>query len=304
MRPSILAGLLAILLSPHVAGFDYPQIRELTPADPLFQQQQEDLRLFFIRSRTNQELPPLVLYFYDASEHDSILTIAARLNVPYSSLATLNGLTQTDLDLGNTSILVPNIPGMFVPAEPRNHMDRLLADLRSEQIPESMQVRVAVGGKSREFYFLPGEDFRPDERRVFLGAMFVMPVDARRITSPFGYRRHPITDVVQFHRGIDFAAPRSAPVRAAADGVVTRIGFDTLLGTYVVLQHRGGFETYYAHLAKTLVTLNEAVGSGTIIGRVGSTGLTTGPHLHFEVRESGRPKDPLLLLPPLRTENR
>lgn len=304
MRHSLMAGVLAFLLSQNAAGFDYPVIRELSSADPLFQQQQEDLRLYFARSRTNQELPPLVLYRFDASEHDSILTIAARLNVPYSSLATLNGLTQTDLELENPNILVPNIPGMFVPEKPRNHIDRLLADLRSDQIADSTPVRVARGKEYQEFYFLPGEDFRPDERRVFLGAMFVLPVDARRITSPFGYRHHPITGVVQFHRGVDLAAPRFAPVRAAADGIVTRIGFDALLGTYVVLQHSGGFETYYAHLAKTRVTLNETVGSGTIIGRVGSTGLATGPHLHFEVREAGRPKDPLLLLPPVRTENR
>ena len=289
------------LLATNATAIDYPQIEELEPSDPLFQQHQEDMRLFFTRSRSGRDLPALALYSYTAAPDESLLTISARLNVPYSSLATLNGFTTTDLDPDRPQILIPNLPGMFIPKSPRNHIDRLLRDLRSQELTAAIPVRISTADGVTEFYFLPGEDFRPDERRSFLGAMFVMPVDSTRITSYFGYRRHPITDLVQFHRGVDFAAPYAARVRVAADGVVTRIGFDRLLGNFVVVEHKGDYETYYAHLSKTHVTLNETVGLGTIIGRVGTSGLTTGPHLHFEVREAGRPKDPLLLLPPFRS---
>lgn len=288
------------LLGVVAFGIDYPRIEELGPRDPLFRQQQEDLRLFHLRSRTGEAPPSLVLYTFDASQHESILTVAARVNIPYSSIATLNGIVGTDIEVED--LLIPNIPGIFIPSDPRNLIDRVLFDNRVEQLAEESRIRVATPAGRHDFYFLVGEDFRPDERRAFLGAMFAMPVRATRVSSRFGYRRHPITDVVQFHNGVDLAAPYGAPVRASADGVIAEIGFDPLLGSFVVVRHSGGYETRYAHLSRVDVKLNEAVGSGTIIGRVGTTGLTTGPHLHFELREAGTPKDPLLLLP--RTELR
>lgn len=298
MGPKVTATalLLSILIQ---SGFsiDYPRIQELSREDTLYRQQQEDVRLYHIRATAGLEVPPLVVYIFDAEEHESLLTVAARLNIPYSSIATLNGLTGTDLPVDHRELLIPNIPGMFIPVEPRNSLDRILLDVRSAELPRDGRIQISTVTGNRDFYFLPGEDFGPQERRTFLGAMFIPPVRATRLSSRFGYRRHPITGMVQYHMGVDLAAPYGSNVRASADGVVSAIGTDRLLGTYIAIRHSGGYETRYAHLSKTLVTLNDTVSSGTIIGRVGTTGLTTGPHLHFELREDGRPKDPLLLLP-------
>jgi lipoprotein NlpD len=101
----------------------------------------------------------------------------------------------------------------------------------------------------------------------------------------------------QRHDGIDIAAPEGAPVGAAADGTVLYAGEQPAYGAVVILKHEGGLVTLYAHNAKVLVREGERVRRGDPIARVGQTGRTTGPHLHFEVREGTRPRNPLLFLP-------
>ncbi len=112
------------------------------------------------------------------------------------------------------------------------------------------------------------------------------------ITSGFGPRRHPIFRVVRMHNGVDIAAPWGTPVRAAAPGTVLFAGWFGGYGKLVVLDH-GGVTTLYGHLSSIEVAAGQKVRAGQVIGRVGSTGYSTGPHLHFEIRVDGRPVDPL-----------
>ena len=100
-----------------------------------------------------------------------------------------------------------------------------------------------------------------------------------------------------FHSGIDMAAAAGTPVHAAAAGVVTVAWSPNGYGLYVVVRHGGDVTTLYGHLESTALAGGEPVAAGAEIGRVGSTGLSTGPHLHFEVRQAGRPVDPVPLLP-------
>lgn len=112
------------------------------------------------------------------------------------------------------------------------------------------------------------------------------------ISSPFGLRRDPFTRTLQFHSGIDIAAPYGSPVTAAAAGTVTFAGYKPGYGFTVIVRHSTHRETLYAHMSRILVTAGQAVEKGDVIGRVGSSGHSTGPHLHFEVLEGGRPVDP------------
>jgi murein DD-endopeptidase MepM/ murein hydrolase activator NlpD len=100
-----------------------------------------------------------------------------------------------------------------------------------------------------------------------------------------------------FHSGVDMAAPAGTPVHAAAAGVATVAWDPNGYGLYLVVQHGGGVSTLYGHLESTAVVSGDPVAAAAEIGRVGSTGLSTGPHLHFEVRRGGRPVDPVPLLP-------
>ncbi len=126
------------------------------------------------------------------------------------------------------------------------------------------------------------------------GAM-VRPV-AGPITSGFGYRVHPILGTRRLHTGIDMGGGYGAPIVAAADGRVILASYYGGYGNTVIIDHGGGTTTLYAHQSRLAVSNGASVGAGQTIGYVGSTGLSTGPHLHFEVRRNGSPVDPMAFI--------
>ncbi len=127
---------------------------------------------------------------------------------------------------------------------------------------------------------------------AFLSDAFRRPVWGE-VTSGYGWRIHPIFQTPEFHTGIDIAAPWGTPVEAPADGRVIYAGQMPANGMLLILDHGNGFSTTYSHLSSYAVRAGERVQRGQIIARVGSTGWSTGPHLFFEVREGGRPINPL-----------
>ena len=112
------------------------------------------------------------------------------------------------------------------------------------------------------------------------------------ITSRFGYRTSPFTNEKEFHDGIDIAARKGTSILAALRGKAVEIGFTKLGGHYVILQHSQNYETYYGQCEKILAKKGQAVKKGDIIATCGSSGRSTGPHLHFELRKDGKPIDP------------
>lgn len=124
------------------------------------------------------------------------------------------------------------------------------------------------------------------------------PVDYPYQSSSFGWRRNPVTGRHSMHEGLDFAAPRGAPIYAASSGVVTQARFRSGYGNLVEIAHGNGLSTRYAHASALKVEEGDLVEKGQQIALVGSTGRSTGPHLHFEVRMAGHPLDPTLFLTP------
>jgi murein DD-endopeptidase MepM/ murein hydrolase activator NlpD len=112
------------------------------------------------------------------------------------------------------------------------------------------------------------------------------------VTSGFGHRMSPFTGQMAMHEGLDIGAPPNTPVQAPAAGRVTASGFDPRMGNMVALDHGFGIETAYGHMSKILVKNGQKVKRGDVIGLVGSTGLSTGPHLHYLVKSNSRPVDP------------
>jgi murein DD-endopeptidase MepM/ murein hydrolase activator NlpD len=120
----------------------------------------------------------------------------------------------------------------------------------------------------------------------------LIPVPGAPITSPYGYRIHPIYGTARLHTGIDYGADEGTPIRAAADGVVVSAGWYGGYGNATIIDHGGGIATLYGHQSSMSVSAGQKITQGQIIGRVGCTGDCTGPHVHFEVRLNGDPVDP------------
>ena len=118
------------------------------------------------------------------------------------------------------------------------------------------------------------------------------PLDTIRITSTFGMREHPVLGYTRMHMGIDFAAPTGTPVYAAGDGVVEKAGWAGGYGRWLQIKHAGGFETGYGHLSRWAVKQGQHVHQGQVVAYVGSTGLSTGPHLHYETMVGGQKVNP------------
>ncbi|QIQ88250.1 MAG: M23 family metallopeptidase [Erythrobacter sp.] len=120
-----------------------------------------------------------------------------------------------------------------------------------------------------------------------------MPLSGFRMTSDYGMRTHPVLGRRRHHKGVDLAAPTGTPVYATADGMIERAEFSRSYGLVIYADHGAGLETRYAHLSKLAVAEGERVKKGDLIGYVGSTGRSTGPHLHYEVRVDGVAVNPI-----------
>ena len=120
-----------------------------------------------------------------------------------------------------------------------------------------------------------------------------MPLDGASLTSGFGMRNHPVLGGRRQHKGIDLSSPIGTPIYATADGVVSRADWFSSYGLYISLDHGAALETRYGHLSRLNVAEGQVVRKGDLIGYVGSTGRSTGPHLHYEVRIAGTAVNPI-----------
>ena len=214
------------------------------------------------------------------------------------------------------------------PVDPLDRLERIIAETEGRQIAalrrmqnetrgkvarlkrilakQGRKVRTAraMGGPLIELKtnasFLDAADAVRETRRMLatvrkaaLSVPHGSPVPGKRISSRFGHRRDPFTGRRALHGGLDYAARRGTPVRATASGRVIRAGRQGGYGKLVEIDHGGGITTRYAHLHRIHVKKGQRVGRGKRIGKVGSTGRSTGPHLHYEVRRRGRVLDPM-----------
>ena len=175
--------------------------------------------------------------------------------------------------------------------------ERLAAPGQRDRIGALYAVRLVNGAKRWVAIRHTGSDgrdtwYQPDGtslRKPFLRS----PIEYSRVTSNFGTRRHPILGTTRHHNGTDLGAPTGTPVRAVAEAKVVHAGWNGGHGNYVKLQHEGGYETSYSHLSKVDVKKGQQVRQSTLIGRVGSTGFSTGPHLHWQMWKNGKFVDPM-----------
>ncbi len=143
--------------------------------------------------------------------------------------------------------------------------------------------------KSSEYHFFDNTG------KTIKTSNLIIPIKFSRISSNFGYRKHPILGYKKMHNGIDFIAPKGTPIYAAGDGIVAKFAYDRYSGNFIILQHKNQTNTIYAHLSKFAkdIHIGQKIKQGAIIGYIGNTGRSTGTHLHYEVKLHGKNINPL-----------
>jgi len=241
--------------------------------------------------------PQTLLYnSYTIQKGDIIGDLAANFGLNEDTLISTNGIKNTRLIQIGQVLRVPNQDGIFYKVKNGDTLDQIAqkysADAGAIQVANELFSDTALAGT---VVFIPGARLDWMEKQEINGDMFLWPVSGY-ITSPYGYRKWPFGGARQFHSGLDIGAPMGSSVKAAMSGRVSAVGWDDVLGNYIVINHQSGYRTMYGHLSAARVKSGVYVSAGERIGDVGSTGLSTGPHLHFTVFKNGVTVNPRNLL--------
>ncbi len=286
--------ILGLLLTFNIFASPYPEIPRLSSFDDVFKQFQEEVE-YSNKEMAKLRIPELNFYQYKCTENDSIISVAARCSLRQDTIATLNGFSDKTEDITGKTIILPVCNGIFVNENPSTPLEILVKseNNRESDIFSDPPLKIKVQGKILTFY--PGRKFSGTTRNFFLDANFRLPLEHTTITSSFGMRKNPISGNFKFHEGVDLACPENTRIYACKGGIVKEIlNNDYIYGNCIKLEHAGGITSVYAHLSSVNVEEGQIVKSGQIIGKSGSTGAVTGPHLHFEIRDRNRainPKD-------------
>jgi murein DD-endopeptidase MepM/ murein hydrolase activator NlpD len=233
---------------------------------------------------------------YTVRRGDSVSRIAANHALSMDAIIASNSITNAKRLCAGLIIRIPNMDG--IPYTVRRG-DSLLKISTAQGIPleaildaNDIQSDAINPGT---VLFLPGARMRAEDLKMALGEFFIYPIRGR-LTSPFGWRNDPFTGERRYHAALDLAANTGTPIKAAMDGRVSMVGVNSVYGKYIILTHSNGYQTMYAHMSVTSVRQGAYVNQGAKIGEVGSTGYSTGPHLHFAIYKNGRALNPLEFL--------
>lgn len=276
----------------------YPEIKDLRSDDVFFNQYSVAVaraRKAIASLDQNADLSP-EFYTYVVKANETLISIAARCCIPYDAIATLNRIASVEQDLEGSRIILPSLPALYVYRKPNSAIERLVFSYVDQMVSDfkGFDISIFTGMQtSQEVYCLPNALFNGTIRAFFFLPYYSFPLESKRITSPFGMRKDPFTGKDAHHTGIDIGARYGSPVYAITSGIVAYVGYDRVLGNHVVLKHNDGRESIYGHLSKATVSKNAKIKKGSKLGEVGSTGRSTGNHLHLEIRESSIPIDPI-----------
>lgn len=227
---------------------------------------------------------PLSTLDYYIKRGDSIHSISRRFGIDEATIIKLNDIAIPSKIVRGQKILIPNQNGIQEEVTRRNSLDKIAKkyDMDKEEL---MRVNNLVSERDADKVFIPGMKYDGVSKQLLLGEYFTRPIRGGRFTSMFGYRVDPFTKKKSCHTGVDIAHRMGTKVYAAAPGKVIFAGTGNDYGNFIRIQHTSGYVSYYAHLSKIIVKKGDWVSTGTYIGQVGSTGRSTGPHLHYEIRK-------------------
>jgi murein DD-endopeptidase MepM/ murein hydrolase activator NlpD len=235
--------------------------------------------------------------YYTVKKGDSVSKIAAGHSLSLDAVIASNNMKNAKTIREGDILRIPNMDGIPYTAENGDSWEKIAekfsVPLNAIVDANDIQSAELLAGAQ---IFIPGAKMRSEDLKTALGELYIFPVQGGRISSNFGWRKDPFTGDRRYHNAIDIAANNGVTVKATSDGKVTTAGFSPVFGNYIIVSHSNGYQSMYAHLSVTSVKQGVRVNQGQKIGEVGSTGHSTGPHLHFAVYKNGRAVNPLELL--------
>lgn len=273
-----------------------PEIQILSYKDEVFLQYADAVE-DDNKARASGKARDYLIFKYTAKKEDSLRAIAARCCIREETLATINSISSINDEIAGRTLLLPVFNAVFIALEPQNAFETLIAHDTSfeEYVVKSHNLCYNVNG--RLFMTADGAKISPTARLFFLDDSYQMPVKGAYLSSKYGMRTSPISGKKKFHNGIDLAVAEGTQVHPCKSGTVLQcVKGDSVFGNYVVIEHKNGFTSLYAHLKQILTEKGQAVGTASTIGQVGHTGMATGPHLHFEIKTQGKSIDPKQML--------
>lgn len=293
----LVVGIDRIVLSSSIAQFSLPVEQQLVARTSIAPVRDEFSVIGEVASVDPDQFARLQVDSYVVQPGDTLSEIAARFDLEMDTLISFNQIEDVRRMQAGATYQIPNRDGLLYTVKPGDSISSIAGSYGSSinaiLDANDLQSRTIYEG---QVIFVPGAALNETERLLILGELFAWPTSGD-FTSGFGMRADPFTGLPRFHNGIDLANRVGTPVRAAASGRVVHI--ESQIGNYgrfVIVRHPDGFQTLYAHLSDFSVRNGEYLERGEIIGTMGNTGRSTGPHLHFSVIHNGTFVDPLRYL--------
>lgn len=268
------------------------QLKELDYNSPILKKLRQEVKhnLKVSKSASSREhLISLIYYKYKVKKNENFFQIMAKTGMDIESISSVNYLS-SPYDIYTGMILyIPNMRGV---------MDREISS-NNQAAREKLSKKYFIAEELLQWdsiseeWFVPGRKLGKVEKSFFYSFAFQSPIEDGRMSSNYGIRKDPFSKKKTFHGGIDIAAPKGTSVLASASGEVVFAGKKGGYGNLIVIKHILGYESRYGHLSKIRVKVGALIKKGELIGDVGSTGRSTGPHLHFEVRRFKKKEKPV-----------
>lgn len=242
---------------------------------------------------------PVTFQNYKVVAGDTISGIAKKFGLSnISTLISINKIENVRYLVAGQKIKIPSRDGIMYTVVAGDTLQSIVEknNIRMETVLDVNELSSETLTVGQEL-FLPGVGLDQTTLRNAMGELFKLPIHTSfRWSSDYGSRIDPIKNVQSFHTGTDMACPTGTPIYASMSGTVVYTGISNVFGKYVIIDHGNGYKTLYAHMSKIIATKGQFVGQNTKIGLVGSTGYSTGPHLHFTVYKNGNLVNPMTVL--------
>jgi murein DD-endopeptidase MepM/ murein hydrolase activator NlpD len=249
------------------------------------------------------ETPALSYTVYRVKKGDVIERVAQDFGVTTDTLINANNIENSRAIQIDSYLRIPSMPGILYSAardgetlaEVAEHYSDY--DVTAENLAAVNNRDITATLARGDKIFVPNARLDRAKLQEINGDLFLWPLRGFRLTSYYSWRRSPLTGHREFHNGLDLAAPQGTPVYPARAGRVVSVDYNNTYGTHIKVAHDSSYVTMYGHLSAVDVSVGQYVARNTVIGKVGSTGLSTGPHLHFTIYKNGRTLNPATQLP-------